>query len=126
MSWFSRAALVTMGWRWDSGLSRASRKAQVTWLQLEGAAVAATGLEGVKEAAGIQPHAAQVGRAEAGQGRLGVGGIGDAVGADLAVAPGLPAQPFHGIVTVRPLGYVFAEPAPGGVTSPAVLDNRAT
>ena len=89
--------------------------------QLEGAAVAATGLEGVKKAAGIHPHAAQVGRVEAGQCRRGVGGVGKAVSAYLSVAPWLPAQPFQSIVTVRPLGYIFAEPSFRSVASPAVL-----
>ena len=46
------------------------------------------------------------------------------IGAGIMGVRAWPAQPFQGIVTVRPLGHVFAEPAPGCVTTPAVLDNR--
>ena len=91
--------------------------------QLEGAAVATTAVVGAGEAAALQPHGGQVRRVEAGQGRLGVGGVGEAKGGDLAVAPGLFSQPLDGVVAVPAFVHVLGEAAFGIVTATAVLDD---
>ena len=90
-------------------------------LQLEGAALADAGAIGAGEAAGIEHHAGEPGRIEAGERRLRMRRIGQAHGADLAVAPGLLDDPGAGVVAVRPLGEVLRELALRAVAAAAIL-----
>ena len=92
--------------------------------QFEGPAVAAGVEKGIGEPARVQPHAAQIRWVQTGRRRLGMGRVGEPVGADLAAVPGLFGQPFHGVVAIFSLCRVLGEPALRSVASPAVLKHR--
>ena len=77
--------------------------------------------EGVGEAAGVQHHGRQTRRIEAGQGHLGVGGIGEAHRADLAAAPALPDYPGQRVEAVFTFGQILDELPLGAKAAAAIL-----
>ena len=92
--------------------------------QLKSPPIAAAAVKSAGKTAALQPHRRQMRRIQAGQGRLSMGGVGQAKSADLAVAPGLISQPFHRIVAVPPLVHILAEPPLGGIAAAAILHYR--
>ena len=78
-------------------------------------------LPGIAEAAAIEHLREQARRIEAAERRLGVGGVGEAQGADPPIAPGLLAQPGAGVDAVMPVREVFDEHALGSVAAAAIL-----
>ena len=90
-------------------------------LELEGPALPDAALVGVVEAAGVHEHGFEGGGRQAGGRHLGVGRVGEAHGADLAVAPALGGDPGNGVEAVLAFGEVFGEGAFRAVGAAAVL-----
>src|ERR1700677_232229 len=80
-------------------------------LEFEGTTLADAAVIGAREAAGIEEHRGEPRRRERRQRRLHMRTIRQSVGADLAAAPGLRAQPCDRIEAVRAFAYVFGEEA---------------
>ena len=90
-------------------------------LEFERAALPNAGAIGAGEATGIENHAGEARRIETGQRSLRMRRIGQAHGADLAVAPRLLDDPGAGVVSVRAFGEVLREFAFGSVAPAAIL-----
>src|SRR5215469_6825134 len=76
---------------------------------------------GVGEAAAIEKLCRQPGRIEAAECGLRMGGIGQAEGADAAVAPRLALQPNERVKTVLSLAHIFCKASAGMIAAAAIL-----
>src|SRR5262245_2590127 len=89
--------------------------------ELEGAALANATLIGVGKATRIHKHGRQARWIEAGERHLGMGGIRQAHGSDVAIAPGLLYEPGAGIVAVPALSEVFLKDTFRAIAATTIL-----
>ena len=76
---------------------------------------------GVRKPAAIEKLRGQARRIETAEGSLGMGGVGEAEGADAAVAPGLEQEPRQRVSAVGGLAQVFCKAAFRSVATAAIL-----